>query len=382
VRTVEHLLSVHLVHLVLLLPAVLFGLGVLVFSRRRPAWDTGPPPTARPDPPGDEPRATARAEPDILETTETTMTEPTDLPVAPSGIPATGTRSLRVLFAEDNAVNQRVGTILLTRLGHTVELVANGADAVTAAAEQLARGHPYDVVLMDVQMPVMDGLEATRRIRAQLPAQHQPRILAMTASAVAEDREACAAAGMDGFLTKPVRRLELERSLSPDATGGTTGARGAAGAAATTAEAAVAGGAAVAAVAEGAAVAGGAGGRPSELLVHSLRDRLAELRGVNDPAGDALVDHLIASYLTRAPAYLDRLSVAIAATDRTTVGTETHGLAGMAANIGARTVPAICSALSAAAQSGEWSSVRVVLRRLGQELDQVRAALDQVRSSA
>jgi CheY-like chemotaxis protein len=115
---------------------------------------------------------------------------------------------MRVLLAEDNPVNQRVAQLMLAKLGHTVDTVANGREAV----EALTRGS-YDAVLMDVQMPVMDGLEATRRIRAELPADHQPHIIAMTASALAEDEQETTAAGMDDFLAKPVRARELSAML-------------------------------------------------------------------------------------------------------------------------------------------------------------------------
>ncbi len=118
------------------------------------------------------------------------------------------TPRLRILLAEDNLVNQRVGRLLLDKLGHHVDVVGSGAEAVRALHE-LA----YDVVLMDVHMPEMDGLEATRRIRAELPQQRQPRIVAMTASALLEDRDACHGAGMDGYLAKPVRAAELAAVL-------------------------------------------------------------------------------------------------------------------------------------------------------------------------
>jgi len=116
---------------------------------------------------------------------------------------------LRVLLAEDNLVNQKVGRLLLAKLGHHVDTVGNGREAV-----QALRQLPYDVVLMDIQMPEMDGLEATRLIRAQLPAQRQPRIVAMTASALLEDREACRGAGMDAYLAKPVRVTDLAEVLN------------------------------------------------------------------------------------------------------------------------------------------------------------------------
>jgi signal transduction histidine kinase/CheY-like chemotaxis protein/HPt (histidine-containing phosphotransfer) domain-containing protein len=118
-------------------------------------------------------------------------------------------RRLRVLLAEDNAVNQRVATLLLERLGYRSDVVGNGQEALDALHDR-----SYDIVLMDVQMPEMDGLEATRRVRAELPADRQPRIVAMTANAMTEDRERCLEAGMDDYLAKPVRRDELAAALS------------------------------------------------------------------------------------------------------------------------------------------------------------------------
>jgi PAS domain S-box-containing protein len=115
---------------------------------------------------------------------------------------------LRVLLAEDNVVNQRVAQIMLGKLGHRVETVANGQDAVDA----VMRGD-FDVVLMDIQMPVMDGVEAARRIRAALPRGKQPRIIAMTASVLLEDQRAAKAAGMERYLSKPVRAQELKALL-------------------------------------------------------------------------------------------------------------------------------------------------------------------------
>jgi signal transduction histidine kinase/CheY-like chemotaxis protein len=115
---------------------------------------------------------------------------------------------LRLLLAEDNAVNQKVAVLQLERLGQRPDVVATGEQALAAV---LARD--YDLVLMDVQMPVMDGLEATRRIRAQVPLERQPRIVAMTANAMAEDREEALAAGMDDHLAKPVRAEDLEAVL-------------------------------------------------------------------------------------------------------------------------------------------------------------------------
>jgi signal transduction histidine kinase/CheY-like chemotaxis protein len=115
---------------------------------------------------------------------------------------------LRILLAEDNVVNQKLALRLLQQMGYRADLASNGIEAVESVERQ-----PYDVVLMDVQMPEMDGLEASRRITAAKPPGQRPRIVAMTANAMQGDREMCLAAGMDDYLTKPVRVDELVDAL-------------------------------------------------------------------------------------------------------------------------------------------------------------------------
>ena len=115
---------------------------------------------------------------------------------------------LRVLIAEDNIVNQKVILQLLKRLGHEAAVVKNGLEAVERLRQTV-----YDVVLMDVQMPEMDGLEATQTIRQQIPQAQQPYIIALTANATQGDREACLAAGMDNYLSKPIRMDALSALL-------------------------------------------------------------------------------------------------------------------------------------------------------------------------
>ncbi len=123
--------------------------------------------------------------------------------------PATALRPLRILLAEDNPINQRVGVGLLELIGQTADVAADGVEALDAL-----RRAPYDLVLMDIRMPELDGLEATRRLRALLPPERQPRVVAVTANATREDEADCYAAGMDGFLSKPLRVDALQAALT------------------------------------------------------------------------------------------------------------------------------------------------------------------------
>ncbi|MFP3868839.1 MAG: response regulator [Desulfobacteraceae bacterium] len=116
---------------------------------------------------------------------------------------------LQILLAEDNAVNQKVALRLLERLGYRADVVANGLEALEAVQRQL-----YDVVLMDVQMPEMDGLEASRRIKQSKQSARAPRIIALTADAMPGDREKCLAAGMDDYITKPIHVEALVAALA------------------------------------------------------------------------------------------------------------------------------------------------------------------------
>jgi CheY-like chemotaxis protein len=136
--------------------------------------------------------------------------EPTSLPVlelnaAPEETLAT---NMQVLLAEDNLVNQKVAAAMLVRLGYRVDVVETGLQAIDAVC-----AGDYDVVLMDIQMPELDGLEATKRIRS-MPKLKQPIVIALTANAMQADRESCLSAGMNDFLPKPITLESLSSTMA------------------------------------------------------------------------------------------------------------------------------------------------------------------------
>ena len=117
--------------------------------------------------------------------------------------------ALRVLIADDNALNQNLLKRLVTKLGHSVDVVSNGREAVAAVAQQ-----PYDAVLMDVLMPEMDGLAAAEAICRRWPRGNRPRLIALTAMAGPGDQERCLRAGYDDYMSKPIRMEDLTESLN------------------------------------------------------------------------------------------------------------------------------------------------------------------------
>jgi CheY-like chemotaxis protein len=114
----------------------------------------------------------------------------------------------QILLVEDNIINQKVALRLLSRLGYQADVAQNGAVAI-----EILKQRAYDLVLMDLHMPELDGLQATRTIRQMLPADRQPVVVAMTAAVLVEDQQACLAAGMNAFITKPIRTEQLVEVL-------------------------------------------------------------------------------------------------------------------------------------------------------------------------
>ena len=145
----------------------------------------------------------------VLETAPAFSVPSSPLAPQPPSPPPPPKRKLRILLAEDNQVNRRLVELLMTRQGHEVVSVENGRKAV-----ELAEREHFDLILMDVQMPDMDGLEATRQIRAleRAVGGHRP-ILALTANAMRGDEEVCLNAGMDGYIPKPFEAEKLLRAV-------------------------------------------------------------------------------------------------------------------------------------------------------------------------
>ncbi len=216
---------------------------------------------------------------------------------------------LRILLAEDNAVNQKVALLVLGRIGYRADVVANGLEVLDAVTRKA-----YDLILMDVQMPEMDGLDATRRLRGRGPWQGRPRIVAMTADVMQEGRDACFAAGMDDFVAKPFRvpdlvaaleRCALERAKESTVDESLPG---------------------------------------TELTIDTIEEptidteTFASLQLVCDMGGEGTLAALITDFLADAQRMLDEMNAAVTQLDWETLERLTHTLKGTSAMFGARSL--------------------------------------------
>jgi PAS domain S-box-containing protein len=253
------------------------------------------------------------------------------------GKPATS--SLRILLAEDNAVNQKVALRLLDQLGYRADVASNGLEALGALERQ-----PYDVVLMDVQMPELDGLDASRRIRERWPAEVRPRIVAMTANAMPEDRAACLAAGMDDYVAKPIRPNELAGALSRARPLGDTGTGS----------------------------AEGAGTSLDPSAIESLREL----------DGEGFLAEVINTFLRDAPALVATLRTTHDAGETEVLRRTAHILKSNGQTFGAGRFSELCRALEEQAKSGELEGCAELLDRIEREYAALEKALAALRSKA
>ncbi|MBT3342510.1 MAG: response regulator [Gemmatimonadetes bacterium] len=255
-------------------------------------------------------------------------------------------RQLRILLAEDNPVNQRLGRELLQRVGHDVEVVSDGTEAV-----ELATAEDFDLILMDVQMPQMDGLEATAAIRAaEEAAEGDGRlpIVAMTAHALSGDRERCLDAGMDDYLSKPLNRQQLYEVI----------ARWTGTSAPLT------------------AVSVDIPPPPSpeeEGLEAPIFDRAGALDRMGNDAD--LLAELVEAFLGDVPNQLGMLHEATAAEDVERMWRTAHGLKGAAANLGAEQVRATAHRIEVAGREGGLPAGADLIKQLEEELGRLESVM-------
>jgi CheY-like chemotaxis protein len=258
-------------------------------------------------------------------------------------------RSLaRILVVEDNAINQKVAVKMLERLGYRADVAGNGLEAVEALSRI-----PYSAVLMDVQMPEMDGYEATAEIRRREKKsedRHTP-VIAMTANAMEGDREKALEAGMDDYVSKPVKAEELdavlehwllqdEEKVEPDTS--------------------------AAEEVNGTTI-------PKDSIDHSVLQGLRELQEEGEPD---ILKELIELFLEDVPLHFKALREAGERDDAQSVERTAHTLKGSCGNLGAVRMVAICAELEEIGRSGDLAPAPALTFRLGAEFGRVRAVLE------
>jgi PAS domain S-box-containing protein len=253
---------------------------------------------------------------------------------------------LRILVAEDNLVNQKLALRLLERMGYRADVAANGLEVL-----QSLRRQPYDVILMDVQMPEMDGLEASRAICDEWPSEQRPRLIAMTANVMAEDRQECLAAGMDDFVAKPIRVDELVAALRRSRPlAGSTSSSGA----------------------EAPDGSSPGSAPPATVLDPVALERLREMAG-----GDAgFLQEMIETFLADAPGMLAEMRQSLEREDAATLRRAAHSLKSNSADFGARALYDLCRELEMMGKAGALEGAAGKLASVEAEWAQVRAALE------
>lgn len=261
-------------------------------------------------------------------------------PPKPEPVAEAPMRPLKILLAEDNPVNQRVALGLLRQIGYTASTVWNGLDAIQALQKE-----PYDVVLMDVQMPEMDGLEATREIRRLWPdGPRRPYIIAMTANAMTGDREKCLDAGMDEYVSKPVKANRLKSALEQ-----CSDLREA-----------------VAAI---------------HFTDHTMepatlnRDSLEALKSLQAEGDDGFLKEMVDLFLTDTPLRLNDMESALQEGQQQDFVRAVHSIKGASANFGADDLHALCAEIEQMGRTGQLDEAGARIEQVHSEFERVRMAL-------
>jgi PAS domain S-box-containing protein len=251
-------------------------------------------------------------------------------------VPHPATRALRILVAEDNAINRKVALALLDQLGHSADIAGNGSEVLTA----LEKGR-YDVVFMDLHMPIMDGLTTTRTIVARWPYGARPAIIAMTADAMEGDRERCLAAGMQDYISKPVSLESLGAVLAR-------------------------------------------WGRTMPLDMHSvaLHDPDFIDREIFETYGPDLMKELLQTFITTVPPRIAEMKLLTGPEHAFKLYQEAHTLKGAGLNMGANRFAAVCRAIEDQGRRGETAGLEPLLAQLEQSYLQSKTALETILASA
>ena len=243
------------------------------------------------------------------------------------------TRStMRILLAEDNAVNQKVALRLLDQLGYRADVVSNGLEALEALERR-----SYDAVLMDVQMPELDGLDASRRINERWTVEERPRIIAMTANAMPEDRDACFAAGMDDYVAKPIHPHELAEALGRVRLGANGG---------------------------------------------SVSLEPAAVDGLRELGGDEFLGEVIETFLDDAPSLIAGLTASLETGDAEELRRAAHSLKSNGQTFGANDFADICRELEERAKRHELDGAAALVGRIENEYGALADALAALRAGA
>ncbi|MBW3585412.1 MAG: PAS domain S-box protein, partial [Cyanobacteria bacterium 0813] len=252
---------------------------------------------------------------------------------------------LRILLAEDHLVNQKVALLLLGRLGYRADIAANGLEVLEALHRQ-----PYDVVLMDVQMPEMDGLEASRRICEEWPAHARPWIIAMTANAMQGDRQLCLDAGMNDYISKPIRVEALNQALSqclpnPEP--------------------------------QQAQKEESDSNKPEiDMPAVNLTELQAFCSSI-DQDSTQILSLLANCYLEESVKLLQAMKLAIAQADTQTLNRAAHTLKGSSANLSAAPLAQLCATLEVMSGRGELDQASCLFAQIEVEYDRVKNTLQQ-----
>ena len=265
---------------------------------------------------------------------------------------------LNILLAEDHPVNQKVALQMLQRIGYQADIANNGLEAIAALHQKT-----YDVVLMDVQMPEMNGLEAAEKIREEVKVgklAYKPRIIAMTANAMIGDREACLAAGMDDYISKPIRTIELSQALSLckslDPTVEKIGTNS-----------------------PGASL-------PALISSTASPKKPAQNQDTIPPVLDANIlnsfreidslEEVIELYLTESPKLLKKITEAIANDDPSNLRDGAHSLKSTSATLGAKTLAELSQTLEEMTRAGNTTEASALIAKIETEYRLVKAALE------